>query len=62
MSTPKKIPEFELPPLLLATITEYYGAAKIKKLPGVARSSLASLAAEVAQPIDRIVAGTNDSE
>lgn len=64
MATAKKYPEFELPPLLTATIKDYLGPARMAKLTASQRGRLAALAnqcsVEVGSVIDEEPTPTDD--
>ena len=55
MATAKKYPEFELPPLLAATIKEYLGPAKMANLTATQRGQLMDGANELASRVGLII-------
>jgi len=54
----KLVPEFELPPILLAAVGEYVGARRLGKLTSEQRGHLADLANRTARDVGAILEGT----
>lgn len=61
MATPKKHPEFEIPPALVEAMTKAIGPKRVAELSSNARSKMVDLANTTAAELGRIIEDDEDS-
>lgn len=55
MATAKKYPEFELPALVLETVKEYLGTARMSKLTAAQRTRIAEIMQQAAGAVGKVL-------